>query len=134
MGKELVLTTFAPHVTYLNLINGNGNIAHQGWQSWILFNRTRTPTNAQRASPFSAGYPYYDYYLTLPGVEPRTIRLLTGSYTNPLMSGVFFKSIAHQGWQSWIYLIGPEPRPSPKEHHRLFRLSILRLLFDTPRG
>ena len=28
-------------------------------------------------------------------------------------------NIARQGWrQSWIYLIGPQPRPSPKEHPR----------------
>ena len=33
-----------------------------------LFNRTPTPTIAQRESPFS-GYPYYDYCLTLPGTN-----------------------------------------------------------------
>ncbi len=52
-----------------------------------LCNRTPTPTIAQRASPFS-GYSYYDYCLTLPGVEPKTIRLQTGSFTTYLMSGV----------------------------------------------
>ncbi len=31
---------------------------------------------------------YYDYCLTLPGVEPMTIRLQTGSFTTSPMSGV----------------------------------------------
>ena len=53
-----------------------------------LFNRTPTPTpNPDKESLF-LGYPYYDFCLTLPGVDPRTIRLQTGSSTNPLMSGL----------------------------------------------
>jgi hypothetical protein len=35
-----------------------------------------------------------------------------------LMIGKGKGNKSHQGWQSWIYLIGPQPRPSPKEHHR----------------
>jgi hypothetical protein len=34
-------------------------------------------------------------------------------------------NIAHQGWQSWIYFIGPHPRPSPKEHHYLHHFLLL---------
>ena len=78
-----------------------------------LFNRTPTPTIAQRASPFSS-YPYYDYGLTLPGVEPMTIRLQTGCFTFSLMSGVSPPDIlpesrlpdrlTHAGGGCWIAL------------------------------
>jgi hypothetical protein len=58
-----------------------------------LFIRTPSPTIAQRESPYS-GYPYYDYCSPLPGVEPMTIRLQTGSSNNPLMPGIIMLNMA----------------------------------------